>query len=396
MPPAKRYFTNYDRTGLTAAALSTKPEDEQINYMVAWFNHYFDNPMTTGLRREDDNFVYDWGGPYEAGDELDKEFNRFIGEEAISKATALIDADGVGEWAPSDFHPDKQVKPQRSLKRYFTVEDYNGLTPSQLKRASKADQIRYMKSWFWTYYEDPSASMPHISAEGGFQYIWGGPYDAMDELFNEFDGIVPENRIREAAESVQSDGTYDWAPSPEHPNRRADREEFQAGDELPEESPEDRLADVVQMLENGTRPSFGAADELSQRNEILDRFAIVEAEIAKLNPKRPAPRNHNNPPELIRDEIDEQLDELTKAVNEVKVQMAQGNPDALKVAGSTSRLFAFVKFCGKKLAEKTVEKFAEKALDSTMVQGALHALKHQVYRAAEKLVDWLINTTLPF
>lgn len=394
MPPYKRYFTDYDRSGLTADELSVKPEDEQINYMVAWFNHYFDNPMTTGLRREDDNFVYDWGGPYEAGDELDREFNTFLGEDAISKAVARVDAGGIGEWAPSDNHPDRQVRPS---KRYYTVEDYDGLTPSSLKEASEADQIRYMKHWFWTFYEDPSASMPHISAEGGFQYIWGGPYDAMEELFNEFDGIVSEDRIRKAAESVQSDGTYDWAPSPQHPNRREDREEFQAGDELSEESPEELLADVIRTLERGTRPSFGTADELAQREEILDRFKIVEAEIAKLNPKRPAPRNHNNPPELIRDEFDDQLDDLTKAVADIKGEMGPGKtPDALKVAGSTSRLFAFVKFCAKKLAEKAAEKVAEKALDSMIVQGALQALKHHVYRAAGKVLEWLMNISIPF
>ena len=336
------------------------------------------------------------------------EFIDTVPANVISEVEEALRATLPPKWArrdePSPERPRaisaSNLRRNPSKKRYFTVEDYEGLTPSQLRRASKETQLRYMTNWFWTYYEDPSASTPHESSEGGFQYIWGGPYDASDELFNEFHGVITESRILEAVNVLQSDGIYDWAPSPEHPNRRADEIEFQAGDELSDETAEDQLVSITEMLSSGTQPNYGAADEIAQRQDILARLAYVEAELARLKrrrkPKPSAPRNHNNPPELLVDEEGDRIDDTEKAVAEIKGELANRAPDAAKVASATSRLFSFVKFCAKKIAEKAAEKIGEKIIDSSMFQSAFGLLKQHVFTAAENLVGWLMNVTLPF
>lgn len=41
-------------------------------------------------------------------------------------------------------------------------------------------------NWFYRHYEDPVHNCPYESAEGGYQYIWGGPYDAREEIEAQF------------------------------------------------------------------------------------------------------------------------------------------------------------------------------------------------------------------
>ena len=74
--------------------------------------------------------------------------------------------------------------------RYFSENDLEtGVTASQLKRLSKVRQHEYALNWFSQYYEDPANQTPYESAEGGYQFIWGGPYDSRDELESEFSGV---------------------------------------------------------------------------------------------------------------------------------------------------------------------------------------------------------------
>jgi hypothetical protein len=51
--------------------------------------------------------------------------------------------------------------------------DYDGI-----EDASKEDQMELMEEWFRKHFEDPAERTPYESAEGGYIYIWGGPFDA--------------------------------------------------------------------------------------------------------------------------------------------------------------------------------------------------------------------------
>ena len=66
--------------------------------------------------------------------------------------------------------------------RYYSEDDPEiGVTPSRLKRLGRDKQLEYMHAWFHRYYQDPVHETPHESAEGGYIYIWGGPYNALVE-----------------------------------------------------------------------------------------------------------------------------------------------------------------------------------------------------------------------
>ncbi|HEX9023368.1 MAG TPA: HEPN-associated N-terminal domain-containing protein, partial [Geobacteraceae bacterium] len=67
--------------------------------------------------------------------------------------------------------------------------------------------------WFYSKYEDPANNCPYESKEGGYQYIWGGPYDAYEELFQEFSGIYPDEIIEDLADEL-NDRSYEWSGKP--------------------------------------------------------------------------------------------------------------------------------------------------------------------------------------
>lgn len=73
-------------------------------------------------------------------------------------------------------------------------------------------QREVLRRWFSTRYWDPANETPYVSEEGGYIYVWGGPYDAGEELQERFSGLVPEDVIDEVVEDLQRDGIYEWAP----------------------------------------------------------------------------------------------------------------------------------------------------------------------------------------
>jgi hypothetical protein len=69
-----------------------------------------------------------------------------------------------------------------------------------------------MHRWFTQNYCDPAEETPYNSEEGGYLYIHGGPYDAMEELESRFGGVVEFETIEHLARLLTRDGIYEWAP----------------------------------------------------------------------------------------------------------------------------------------------------------------------------------------
>jgi hypothetical protein len=80
---------------------------------------------------------------------------------------------------------------------------------------TKEIAYQWLRAWFFERYEDPNESCPYISAEGGYQYIYGGPYDAHDVFLYSgvwgtiFDEAFLENvvaRLTDEADCVEWSG----------------------------------------------------------------------------------------------------------------------------------------------------------------------------------------------
>ncbi len=58
-----------------------------------------------------------------------------------------------------------------------------------------------MRTWFFAHYSDPLI-LPYESAEGGYQWIWGGPFEPHEELTEEFSGVVKETAFLEITQKI--------------------------------------------------------------------------------------------------------------------------------------------------------------------------------------------------
>ena len=70
----------------------------------------------------------------------------------------------------------------------------------------------FLKTWFLERYEDPVDVCPFESAEGGYQFIWGGPYGVFEELYDTWGHLVPEDTLEEVADRLcQEYDCYEWS-----------------------------------------------------------------------------------------------------------------------------------------------------------------------------------------
>lgn len=86
------------------------------------------------------------------------------------------------------------------------------IEPTDLEELDPSEQKALMKSWFYANYEDPAERTPYESAEGGYIWIWGGPYDAREEIEGNFYEVADESTINEVVEEIEHYG-FEWAPT---------------------------------------------------------------------------------------------------------------------------------------------------------------------------------------
>ena len=82
--------------------------------------------------------------------------------------------------------------------------DFTDIPLSDFKEMSEEEQVEAMRDWFFENYEDPAHRTPYESREGGYIYIWGGPYNAYEEL-SIFYGYIPDEIIEDLAHDLSMD-----------------------------------------------------------------------------------------------------------------------------------------------------------------------------------------------
>ena len=142
-----------------------------------------------------------------------------------------------------------------------------------------------MIEWFHHNYDDPAHHTPYISAEGGYQYIWGGPHDAREELDGMFGGLVPEQLIGEAVEEVETE-TDVWVPVDK--GDRYDRED----DWQPISPP------PLEAINDIPGPAYGTSADLVARQHAIAAVSDLATALRAAMPL-PAGIGHNQPPEPI-------------------------------------------------------------------------------------------------
>jgi hypothetical protein len=274
--------------------------------------------------------------------------------------------------ASQDENPDPQVSPPS--------DPYEFPGDGALKDLSEPDQIEALKEWFLWNFEDPAQNTPYESAEGGYIWIWGGPYDARDELFNRFGGVLFDSVVEEAAKEIEREG-WDWAP---HSRRVGPPEEF---DDQPP-----------------------TADEAEARAEMLTRLQRLEDAV---NEMRGASSRigHNNPPEPI-DDLPlnaAQQDQIISDIRFIQNECKAPEPNAGEVEAAANRFRDLASKIGMWAAKKcdlALDELA-KAFGSSLgkiialgisapVAVALLKLMGALTAAEIAVHAWLSYLTLPF
>jgi hypothetical protein len=110
----------YSRLADEEAAEEEEAEQRSaaIEQMVDWFHEQFEDPANdTPWDGEDKQYVFMWGGPFEAGDVVGSQFSSEFKSDWVEAAVEQIEKDGIYEWAPTssgDFydHPDPEPENQ--------------------------------------------------------------------------------------------------------------------------------------------------------------------------------------------------------------------------------------------------------------------------------------------
>jgi hypothetical protein len=213
------------------------------------------------------------------------------------------------------------------------------LPPDDFSSLEQDDAVALIRDWFFDNFEDPAHSTPYESAEGGYQYIWGGPYNTRDIVENVFADTASAELIEAAIDEIEVDG-MEWVPS----SRRR----------LPPE--EDDLEPVD--------------DPAKLHADMLRRIGELEQAVEKA---RATPGiGHNNPPDAI-----EQPTLSTEDAREIKALLAELKQQPVAPTDDG------------KAAQTAVDGLRQKAArlkDFITIESAKEAVKY----AAGGLLVWLV------
>ncbi len=91
------------------------------------------------------------------------------------------------------------------------MKNENEYNESNYEEISTSD----IKEWFFENYDDPANLLPYETKEGGYQYIWGGPYELREALNEEYENLVSHEVIEEVAKEIERKyGDILWSPQP--------------------------------------------------------------------------------------------------------------------------------------------------------------------------------------
>jgi hypothetical protein len=147
--------------GISQATFTEMEPAEQRELMIHWFFENFEDPVNaTPWDGETKEYMYLWGGPYSASDQLWEKFRDFAPESLIAEVVDEIQSDGTYDWAPranSPFYDDgrdeeDEASPEPpSLEIYIDEpSDRYGSPEEREARAEALEAIENLRTIFQT------------------------------------------------------------------------------------------------------------------------------------------------------------------------------------------------------------------------------------------------------
>jgi hypothetical protein len=241
--------------------------------------------------------------------------------------------------------------------------------PPSLDGLNSQERVDAMVEWFAENFDDPAQETPY---EGEYIYIWGGPYDAREEIEAAFPDATAQE-VDDAVDEIQSDGLFEWAPA----GIRVQPEDDSYVPDIEEPSLNERLANLESRLD------------------------VVELWLNAIEQPE-AGIGHNQPPPEFRIAPDEQeIADLRESIAELRLELAKPDPaneaDAEVVRRASGRFQRFLKWV-KKVVIGGAVLFA-----ASVVEGAgneawqdPHKFYEHVAAASETLTSWAIHIQAMF
>lgn len=246
------------------------------------------------------------------------------------------DQDINGHVLETNFTFEAAFEPGEDWESLEHPADLPDLTAEQLQTLSPEKQQEYIIAWFHTQFWDPANETPYDGREGGYQYVHGGPYETRGELEDKFGGIVAEKVIESAVDEIEIDGTFEWAPSPAHPDQ------LRAAEEYYESLGPQALEEIDDALKSGanialeTPAALSAAAKLKQSAQgLIAAIDSRQPEHGGMGHNGPAVDDEGNP---LPDGFEDELREIAIVLSE---QMDADTPDPNVVVEATIGLQRF-------------------------------------------------------
>jgi len=97
-------------------------------------------------------------------------------------------------------------------RTYVLPSEKHEIKVDQLSSLDPDDLERIVRHWFFEHFEHPDDRTPYDSEEGGYIWIWGGPYSARDEICSEFLDILSEEALEPIITKLECEST-EWGPA---------------------------------------------------------------------------------------------------------------------------------------------------------------------------------------
>ncbi|WP_131800227.1 hypothetical protein [Methylobacterium indicum] len=272
--------------------------------------------------------------------------------------------------------------PTKDVSGQFEEIQHDPLSPapSEIGDLPIEEIIEQVRAWFYENFEDPGLHTPYETAEGGFQYIWGGPYDTIDIIQNIFADELDDDQVGQVVSAIERDG-IEWVPS----LRRQ---------QPPEDDDRNSIIGSTEELHTKMLSAVTLAESRLDEVELYEWDASAHG------------IGHNRPPEPIDDSpaTKKDIEELRAVLAALKVQPI--TPDALqqavakeahdKVQSAAFKIAAWIgghanTFIGEALKEAGKE--TGKRVAQLAIWGSLATALKSV---AEAALQWLGSLNLPF
>ena len=97
----RAFIEDGSQFGISQSAFAEMQPAEQRELMAQWFFQNFEDPANeTPWDNETKEYLYIWGGPYGANEQLWDKFGDFVSKSLILEVADEIESDGTHEWAP--------------------------------------------------------------------------------------------------------------------------------------------------------------------------------------------------------------------------------------------------------------------------------------------------------